>query len=216
MLRVMMGGIASACMVVEGCALLSPSEVKVEESVLNQLPKGSPHRETDGATVLAFPPTTSPMYDTTSMAYRTRPREIAYFSKREWGATPAQMIYPLLVRTLENTHSFRAVLVPPYTGRYTYQLRTELLDLIQDFAPQSATLVLSLRFQLTGYGANRVIETRNILVREPMPHRNSLAGVVAANDATAKALQQMAEFVLETADSKGKARSPDREASSSE
>lgn len=212
----MMGGIAIAWMLVEGCALLSPSKIKIEESVLDQLPRESPHRETGGATVLVFLPTTSPMYDTTSMAYRTHPREIAYFSRREWGATPAQMIYPLLVRTLENTHSFRAVLVPPYTGRYTYELRTEVLDLIQDFGPQSATLVLSLRFQLTDYGANRVIETRNISVREPMPQRNSHAGVVAANNATAKALQQMAEFVLETADSKSKATSRDREASSSE
>lgn len=216
--RVTVAAVASICIAVGGCALLSPPETRIEKSVLNQLPGEPPHRATGGATVLVFPPTTAPVYDTVRIAYRTHPREIAYFREREWGATPSQMIYPLLVRTLENTHSFEAVLVPPYTGRYTYALRTEVLELIQDFTPQSATLVLSLRFQLTGYGANRVIATRNVSLREPMLQRNSHAGVVAANEATAKALEQMAEFVLEkvAAPAKGKAMSRGPGASSSE
>lgn len=196
----MMGGLyaASICIAIQGCAFLSPSKIDVEKSVLNQLPTAVPHRDTDGDTVLVFPPATMPVYDTVLMAYRTEPREIAYFSRRQWGATPSQMIQPLLVATLEKTHSFRVVLVPPYTGPYTYSLRTEILDLIQDFTPKSATLVLSLRFQLAGRGASRVIATRDISVREPMLQRNSRSGVVAANDATAKALQQMAEFVLQS------------------
>jgi cholesterol transport system auxiliary component len=189
---------AGVCAALQGCTLLSPPKHDIERSVLNQLPTAIPHGGTGGGTVLVFPPATMPIYDTVLMAYRTDPREIAYFSQRQWGATPSQMIQPLLVTTLEKTHSFRVVLVPPYTGPYTYSLRTEILDLVQDFTPQSATLVLSLRFQLAGYGASRVITTREISVREPMLQRNSRSGVVAANEATAKALQQMAEFVLES------------------
>jgi cholesterol transport system auxiliary component len=188
---------AGVCIAIQGCTLLSPPKADIEKSVLNQLPTAVPHRDTDGATVLVFPPATMPVYDSVLMAYRTEPREIAYFSRRQWAATPSQMIQPLLVATLESTRSFRVVLVPPYTGPYRYSLRTEILDLIQDFTPTSATLVLSLRLQLAGYGASPVVATRDILVREPMLQRNSRAGVVAANDATAKALRQMAEFVLE-------------------
>jgi len=189
---------ASVCIAIQGCALLSPPKVDIEKSVLNQLPAAVPHRGADGGTVLVFPPATMPVYDTVLMAYRTEPREIAYFRQRQWGATPSQMIEPLLVATLEKTHSFRVVLVPPYAGPYTYSLSTEILDLIQDFTPKSATLVLSLRFQLAGYAASRVIATRDISVREPMLQRNSRSGVVAANDAIAKVLWQMAEFVLES------------------
>ena len=198
-LRAMIGGLyaASACIAIQGCAFLSPPKADIEKSVLNQLPDDVPHRGNDGGTVLVFLPATMPIYDTVLMAYRTEPRQIAYFSRRQWGATPSQMIQPLLVATLEKTHSFRVVLVPPYTGPYTYSLHTQILDLIQDFTPQSATLVLSLRFQLSGYGTSRVIAARDISVREPMLRRNSYSGVVAANDATAKALQQMAEFVLQ-------------------
>jgi len=189
---------ASVCIAVQGCAFLSSPKADIEKSVLNQLPAAVPHRGNDAGTVLVFPPATMPVYDTVLMAYRTEPRQIAYFSRRQWGATPSQMIQPLLVATLEKTHSFRVVLVPPYTGPYTYSLHTQILDLIQDFTPKSATLVLRLRFQLTGYGASRVIAARDISVREPMLQRNSHSGVVAANNATAKALQEMAEFVLES------------------
>lgn len=197
-LRGMMAGLfaVSACIAIQGCAFLSAPKVNIEKSVLNQLPTAVPHRETDGGTVLVFPPATMPVYDTVLMAYRTEPRQIAYFSRRQWGATPSQMIQPLLVATLEDTHSFRVVVVQPYTGPYTYSLRTEILDLIQEFTPNSAILVLSLRFQLAAYGGGRVIATRDISVREPMLQRNSRSGVVAANDATAKALRQMAEFVV--------------------
>lgn len=216
-LRAMMAGL---CVAIQGCAFLSPPKVDIEKSVLNQLPTAVPHREPGRGTILVFPPAAIPVYDTVLMAYRTKPREIAYFSRRQWGATPSQMIQPLLVATLEQTHSFRVVLVPPYTGPYTYSLRTEVLDLIQDFTPKSATLVLSLRLQLAGYGASRVIATRDISVRETMLQRNSRAGGVAANEATAKALQQMAEFVLEStapnAAPKGKVKNRSREASFSE
>lgn len=200
LLRAMMAGLYAVGLGIatQGCALLSLPKPDIEKSVLNQLPAVVPHRQTDADSVLVFPPATTAVYDTVLMAYRTKPHELAYFSRRQWGATPSQMIQPLLVSTLEMTHSFRVVLLPPFTGPYTYSLRTEILALIQEFTPQSATLVLSLRLQLAGYGAGRVIATRNISVREPIPQRNSGSGVAAANRATAKALRQMADFVLES------------------
>ena len=191
-------GVVTACLAVTGCALLStPPKVIVEKAVLTEVPHDLPQRASRGNTVLVFPPKTTPLYDTTQMAYRTQPHEVAYFSEREWGETPSQMLYPLVVRTLENTHAFRAVLTEPFAARYSYALRTEILELIQDFSSESATLVLSLRFQLTDYGAKTVIATKEVSVREPMRERNSYAGVMAANEATAKALQQMARYVLQ-------------------
>jgi cholesterol transport system auxiliary component len=110
------------------------------------------------------------------------------------------MLQPLLVRTLQNTHYFRAVLTPPYSGRYTYSLRTEILELMQDFTSEPATLQLSLRVRLSNDTANRIIATKEISLREPMQQKTPYAGVMAANDATAKALQKVTEFVLEKTD----------------
>jgi cholesterol transport system auxiliary component len=194
-------GVVIACLAVIGCTLLStPPKIVVAKAVLSEIPHDPPQRTSRGDTVLVFPPKTTPLYDTTQMAYSTRPHEVAYFSEREWGATPSQMLYPLVVRTLENTHAFRAVLTEPFAARYTYALRTEILEVIQDFESDSASLVLSLRFQLTDYGAKTVIATNEVSVREPMSERNSYAGVMAANKATAEALQQMARYVLQATD----------------
>jgi cholesterol transport system auxiliary component len=194
-------GVVTACLAITGCALLStPPKVIVEKAILTEVPHDLPQRTNRGDTVLVFPPKTTALYDTTQMAYSTQPHEVAYFSEREWGETPSQMLYPLVVRTLENTHAFRAVLTEPFAARYTYALRTELLELIQDFGSESASLVLTLRFQLIDYGAKTLIATKQVSVREPMHERNSYAGVMAANEATAKALQQMAQYVLQATD----------------
>jgi len=191
----------TACLAVTGCALLSsPPKVSVEKAVLTEVPHDLPQRTSRADTVLVFPPKTTPLYDTTQMAYSTQPHEIAYFSEREWGETPSQMLHPLVVRTLENTHAFRAVVAEPFAAHYTYALRTEILELLQDFSSDPAILVLSLRFQLTDYGAKTLIATKEVSVHETMRERNSYAGVMAANEATAKALQQMAQFVLQATD----------------
>ena len=169
-------------------------------AVLTEVPHDLPQRMSQGDTVLVFRPKATPLYDTTQMAYSTQAHEVAYYSEREWGATPAQMLQPLVVRTLENTHAFGAVLTEPFAARYTYALRTEILELLQDFGSDSGSLELSLRFQLTDYRAKTVIATKQVLVREPILERSSYAGVNAANEATAKALQQMAQYVLQATD----------------
>ena len=60
--------------------------------------------------------------------------------------------------------------------------------------------MLVLRFQLTDYEPKQVGATKEITVREPMQQKTSYAGVIAANRATADALRQAAEFVLENTD----------------
>ena len=193
--------IAAVCLATASCALLSPPKHKpVEKAMLDQVPPDVPHRDSHSNTLLVFPPQTASIYDTKQMAYRTQPHEVAYFSEREWGETPSEMLRPLLVKTLEKTGAFDAVLTAPYTGRYTRALRTEILELMQDFTSQPATLVLTLRFQLTDYEGQQVLGTREVAVRKPIEQGTSYAGVVAANEATVEALRQVAAFALEKGD----------------
>jgi len=198
MIRVMVAALGVPT--VSGCALLSPAKIETKKEVLSKMPPEFPQKQPHTATVLVYPPETQPIYDTTRMAYTIQPYQVAYFRDYEWGETPSQMLQPLLVRTLQNTHYFSAVLTPPHPGRYTYALRTEILELTQDFTSEPTTLLLSLRVSLTDGAANRVIASKEILLREPMQQKTPYAGVVAANDATAKALQEVAKFVLEATD----------------
>lgn len=188
--------LAAVCLTLASCSLLFPPSPEIDDNaLLNQVPRTLPHGDRQRATVLVLPPATTAVYDTRQMAYMTRPHEVSYFTRSEWGETPSEMLHPLLVRTLQNTRSFAAVVIPPYTARYAFALRTTIIELRQDFTSRPATLVLSLSFRLTD-GAGRVVATKEVSLREPMRQRNSYAGVVAANEATARALREMAAFVV--------------------
>lgn len=182
-----------------GCALLSPARTETSKALLQKLPAEVPQRAAHDAVLLVYPPQTARPYDTTQMAYTLQPYDVAYFSQHEWGATPAHMLQPLLVATFEKTHFFSAVVTPPYLGPYKYALRTEIRDLVADFTSQNAAVQLSLRFQLSEGASGGIVATREITIREPMRDRTPYAAVVAANDATAKGLLELAGFVLENA-----------------
>lgn len=180
-----------------GCSVLPPPAAEATKAIITKMPASVPQRAADGATLLVFPPETAALYATTQMAYATQAYQIEYFSQHEWGETPSQMLLPLLVKTLENTHAFTTVLTPPYQGHYSYALRTGITQLMQDFTVDPAVLVLSLRLQLSDGSTDRIIATKTISLREPMRRKTPDAGVDAANDAAAKALEETARFVLD-------------------
>ena len=201
-MKVDMGRPASiACVVLfSGCALFSPVKIDTKRNVLSDIPLDLPSETTHSATLLVLVPETMPAYATTQMAYSTQAYQIAYFSKNEWAATPSQMIQPLIVKTLRNTHYFSEVLSPPFFGRHTFALHVEILELKQDFTSEPAMLQLAMRIYLSREATNQIVATKDLSVREAMPERNPYAGVVAANEAMQKLLRELAKFVFEKAD----------------
>jgi cholesterol transport system auxiliary component len=195
------GSILAALLVLlmTSCTLLSPVHIETKKGILDQMPLTIPQQAEHTATLLVLPPDTAPVYNTTQMAYRMRPYQVSYFTQNEWGATPGQMMLPLLVKTLENTHYFSEVFTPPYSSHYTYALRTQIVELTQDFTTESPVVHLSLRVQLSSGATGEVIASKEIELREPMQEKAPYSGVVAANNATAKALQDVAAFVLDQA-----------------
>jgi len=192
-------GAAISLSVAPGCALMEPAQPQATKAVLDKLPAEVPQRASRGAVLVVFPPQARPLYDTAQMAYTTKPYEIAYFSRHEWAETPAQMLQPLLVRTLQGTRFFSAVVEPPYPGREAYALRTEIREIVADFTAEPAVLRLSLQFRLSEGAAGRIVAVKEISIREPLQAKTPYAGVLAANEATAKALLELARFVLDKA-----------------
>jgi cholesterol transport system auxiliary component len=190
-----------ACVVLfSSCALFSPVNIDTKKNVLNNIPLDLPSERTHSATLLVLVPDTMPAYATTQMAFSTQAYQIAYFSKNEWAETPSQMIQPLVVKTLRNTHYFSEVLSSPYFGRHTFVLHVEILELKQDFTSEPAMLQLAMRIHLSREATNQIVATTELSVREPMSERNPYAGVVAANEAMPKLLRELAKFVVEKAD----------------
>ena len=183
------------------CTLFPAPPPEVQRGMLTELPTESPVRGgllPASATLLIVTPRTQRAYDTTQMAYTVRDHEIAYYRDHEWGSTPAEMMQPLLVTTLERTHRFAAVLAVPYGGRSTHVLQTQIGELVQDFTQPAPAVRIAMHLQLTNAVSRRSV-SKEIVVTEPMSQRSPEAGIAAANHAAAKALQQVAQFVLDNA-----------------
>ena len=178
-----------------GCSF-KPIDFEVRRELLSRLPADIPKAATLPGTLLVLGPEAARTYDTTQMAYSTRPHEIAYFARSEWAERPAQMLHRLLLRTLERTDRFRAVVGPPHPARVDYALRTELLELLQDFTQEPATARLAVRVELRDGASERVIAAREIEAREAMAERSPYAGAVAANEAASRLLAQVARYVI--------------------
>lgn len=170
--------------------------------MLSKVPDDLPRERERSATLLILPPETSAAYDTTRMAYSVRRYEIAYFRDNEWAETPGQMIGDLLVRTLSELGTFKAVLTSPAAQPATYRLQTTILELLQDHTAGTPVLRLGLRVRLFDR-TGQLIADRDIQRDQVLTAPTPYAGVVAANDATALALRDAAQFVQEAVRGRG-------------
>src|SRR5690606_37663943 len=94
---------------------------------------------------------------------------------------PVQMLQPLLVQTLQNTHSFRSVVTPPYSGHFDYVLNTQLLELKQDFTRRTPVLVMTVNAQLYKVSSQQIIAARQFNAEVMIPYGTPYGGVFAAN-----------------------------------
>lgn len=184
-----------AC-VATGCSgLLPPADAPPALALLDQLPAHvSPAAHARGV-MLALVPTCRPAYDTTRMAYTPAPHELAFFARHEWAERPAQMLQPLLVRTLQAARCCTAVVAAPHSGPHDFSLRTQLRELVQDFSADPPLLRLALRIEIED--RTRTLAARDLAFTEPLRERNAEAGVAAANDAVARALLAVARLVTQ-------------------
>jgi len=133
-------------------------------------------------------------FDTAKMAYLRQPHELEYFAVNRWADTPARMLAPLLVQTLGP--SFRAVVQAPGAVPATVRLDTELIRLQQDFSIQPSKVQLTLRVQLVDVTDQRVLAVKLLDETENAASEDAYGGVIAANRALQRVLDQLPEFCI--------------------
>lgn len=140
-------------------------------------------------------PESSVFYNTTAMAYTICPYQIDYFVRNQWAEPPAQMLQPLMAQALRNTHYFRTVSTSDY-GRYDLILNSQLLELIQVFRCNGCSYVsLKIHVELVDGITNEVIRSKMFCLTEPAPCPTPYGGVIAANRAAMRLMEQLAMFV---------------------
>lgn len=180
------------------CSVFSPVKVDQQTTyVINTLPV-SPKKATRHVTLLVTSPEINALYRTREIAYTISPYQIAYFSKNAWAQRPSDMMYPLLIQTLQNTHHFHAVVTSSIPTNYDYVLNTQIQELLQDYMHPTGLIHLTVRAQLIKVATNRVIATRVLTLVEPFSQKTPYAGVVATNQVTAEMLRQLAVFCIQS------------------
>ena len=184
--------------ILSGC--LSSVKLKPETNyTLNAVPDVAKKR-THPITLMVLLPETDAAYNTTQMVYSQNPYQIAYYDKNRWAETPGQMLQPLIVQALQNTHYFHAVLTPPIAyGRYQYVLSTQILQLKQDYSRRPVMARLTTRAELIRIASNQVVATKEFTVSVPMQQYTPYGGVVAANKATKEFLAELTHFCIKNA-----------------
>ena len=142
-------------------------------------------------TLLLSSPRAAPGYAGAGMAYIEEAHRIDYFAHHRWADSPARMLEPLLIRAMESSGLFQAVVQAPTTARFDLRLDTELLRLVQVFEPTESQVELTVRISLLDTQQQRVLVSDVLAVTEPATERTPYGGVIAANQAVARLLEEL-------------------------
>ena len=148
-------------------------------------------------TILVATPTAEPAYNNKQMIYTDTTYELKTFGRSQWIAPPAQLLQPLLVQSLANTHYFQAVVAAPFSGQSDYRLETRLVKLQQEFFKQPSELHLVIQARIVNNSTQRVIADKLFHTRIAAIDDSPRGGAIAANHATALLLKQLVEFTLD-------------------
>jgi cholesterol transport system auxiliary component len=148
-------------------------------------------------TLMVTVPDVKPIFSTTDMLYSTSRFKVAAFAKNSWGDPPAQMLQPLIIQTMQNTHYFTAVVPQSTLGDYDFILSSQITDFKQIFFNRASEFHLGLRAQIISGVTGKVIASKEFSVAQRAPMNSPLGGVIAANCATQKLLEQLTAWYLQ-------------------
>ncbi len=190
--------VTAALLVTQGCLPARPGPV-IQTYLLNPMPDpertARPVYQPVPATLLVSTPKARSGFDTPQMAYIQRPHELQYFAKNQWTDSPARMLVPPLTKALEQSRIWDAVVVMPSIARGDYRLDIDNLVLQQEFFESPSEIHLSLRAQLIDVHDQCVLGTTDFDVLQPAPSDDPYGGVLAANQAAAKLLEQLVAWL---------------------
>ncbi|MBU1710470.1 MAG: membrane integrity-associated transporter subunit PqiC [Proteobacteria bacterium] len=179
-----------------GCNLLLPSTTPHPSFYsLDSVPETAPATAPATApTLIINPPVAAAGFDNPRIIYTRQNHKLEYFAHSEWVDSPARMLMPLLVTTIENSGAFRAVVLTPSSATGDLRLDTEIIRLQHEFLTQPSQVHFTLRAYLVDNRTRRVLAWREFDIIMPAASEDTYGGVVAANRAVQTVLEKLATF----------------------
>ena len=125
------------------------------------------------------------------MAYIEQPYRVDYFARNEWADPPSRMLKTLLTQQLSNSGLFRFVFSDSAGVDEALRLDSELIELVQAFNDTSSEVRVTIRFDLVDVAQRAILVSETISASEPAATRDPYAGVVAANAAVQRVLEDL-------------------------
>ena len=186
---------ALLAMFIAGCSALQPPQMESPALYLLEARPAAPAKGPQRDLVLTVnPPSARPGFDTPQIAYVRQAHKLDYYVKNRWADTPSRMLAPLLAQALEQAGSFRAVVRTANPVPADLRLDTELIRLQHDFTAHPSRVELTLRAQLYDVKGRKVLAVREFNAAESATSEDAYGGVVAANRALERVLEQLIEF----------------------
>ena len=185
-----------------GCGALFPTTTTTQPSFysLDSAPRAAPGAAPAAApTLIINPPHAAAGFDSSRIIYVREAHKLEYFSHNEWVDTPARMLAPLIVAAVENSGTFRAVVLTPSAAAGDLRLDTEIVRLQHDFGSQPSRVRFTLRAYMVDSTTRRVLASREFDETVAAASRDPYGGVVAANRAVQTVLEHLASFCAKAA-----------------
>ncbi len=133
-------------------------------------------------------------YDTDRMVWVRQAHGLEVFARNRWADTPARMLAPLLVQSLQRSGTFQAIVPASSNVSAHWRLDTEVIRLQHDFSTTPSRVQLNLGVQLVDLATRRVIASAEFEEMEPAASEDPYGGVLAANRALLRLLTRVTAF----------------------
>jgi cholesterol transport system auxiliary component len=189
---------ALICLVLtSGCSSIIPSREIGPKNVyvLEATAVGKPRFSPQGPSIQVSRIRTAPGYGGTGMVYVEQEHRLDHFLHHRWADTPARMLEPLVIGTLEASGMFSAVVSPDARARTNLRLDTEFLRLVRRFEGGGSRVDLAIRASVVDTDRASLAPSRVIEITEPVVDPTPYGGVEAANRAVARLLEELRVFL---------------------
>ncbi|WP_419419279.1 ABC-type transport auxiliary lipoprotein family protein [Legionella sp. D16C41] len=186
--------LSACCFFLAGCSPVKPT-ITDEYKLATFSEKKLANHYTNLSILVAQPEAVSG-YDTQDMRYVSKPFELSTYAHNAWIGTPADMLLPLILQSLQRSGYFYVVTSAPVTENTDYRLDTQLIELQQNFLVKPSRLDLTVKVVLTHLPDNRIVASEIINEHVSCLSDTPYGGVVAANQATKLFTAQLTDFVV--------------------
>lgn len=191
----------AALLMLQGCGVLKPvNSPAISYYSLDSVTPAAPPIVTGQMTrptLIINPPSAAAGFGSSRIIYLRQAHKVEYFAHSEWVESPARMLAPLLVASLQSTGIFRAVVLTPSAVAADWRLNTEIVRLQHEFLGTPSRVKFTLRAHFVDEKTRRIIAIREFDISTESPSDNPYGGVSAANLAVARVLRELSLFSAE-------------------